>query len=361
MRKINILLFSLFLFVATTANIWAGNRDRAGQAGATELLINPWGQSGGFHGMNSSTVKGIEAMRSNVGGLAFLNKTQVVFANSQYLKGSDISINAFGFAQRIGEGSVIGLSMMSMGFGEIPITTIDAPEGNSGATFRPQLLNVSIGYARSFSESIHVGFMGTLVNESISDVKASGICMDMGIQYVTGKDNNMHFGIALRNIGTPMRFSGDGMAIQLTSPQGYNLTAQQRSEKFEMPSQLNIGAGYDFLLAAKKHRITLLANFTSNSFTKDFIGGGLEYAYKEMFMLRGGYRYENGISGSLNPNERSSAYTGLSAGVSVNVPLKKDGPRIGVDYSFRASNPYQGTHTLGVRLDLAASPDLETE
>ncbi len=31
----------------------AGNPDRAGQAGATELLINPWARSTGWNGANS--------------------------------------------------------------------------------------------------------------------------------------------------------------------------------------------------------------------------------------------------------------------------------------------------------------------
>ena len=38
------------------------------------------------------------------------------------------NINAFGFAQKMGESSVLALSIMSMGFGEIDITTENIPE-----------------------------------------------------------------------------------------------------------------------------------------------------------------------------------------------------------------------------------------
>ena len=354
MHKISTIFCLVLLMLLSNSTLWAGNPDRAGQAGATELLINPWAASGGLHGMNTSVVKGTESMRSNTAGLAFIDKTQISFASSKWLSGSGVNLNAFGFGQRIGESGVLGINLMSVSFGEVAVTTNDDPEGLSGATFRPQLLNISLGYAKSFSESIHVGFGITMVNESISDVKASGICMDMGIQYVTGKDNNIHFGIALRNIGTPMRFSGDGLSTKLNSAQGYLLTVDQRAEKFEMPSQLNIGAAYDILLKEKTHRITLMGNFTSNSFTKDFIGGGVEYSLKDIFMLRGGYRYEKGIASELlDPNERSSAFTGLSAGVGFNVPLKKEGTtKLGIDYSYRATNPYAGTHTLGVMINL---------
>lgn len=345
-------ILALFFCLLSSSMLWAGNPDRSGQAGATELLINPWARSSGFHGMNTATVRGIESSRNNIGGLAFVEKTEVVFSHNLWLKGSGVNVSSLGLAQKIGESSVIGLNAMSVGFGDIPVTTENDPEGLSGATFSPSLLNIGVSYARSFSESIHVGFQLTLISETISDASATGATFDMGIQYVTGKDNNIHFGVALRNVGTPLKFSGDGMTYQLEAPQGnYNITIDQRTEKFEMPSQLNIGLGYDFKFGTM-HRLTALGNFTSNSFTKDFLGAGLEYAFREMFMVRAGYRHEQGIRGSLDFNERSSAFTGLSAGVTLEVPFKEGGPSIGIDYAYRTTNPYDGTHTFGLRIAL---------
>ena len=39
------------------------------------------------------------------------------------------------------------------------------------------------------------------------------VAVDAGIQYVTGPNDNIHFGISLRNIGTPMRYSGEGLSF----------------------------------------------------------------------------------------------------------------------------------------------------
>ena len=33
-------------------------------------------------------------------------------------------------------------------------------------------------------------------------------------QYLTGDNENIHFGIALRNIGPTMKFSGDGLSFR---------------------------------------------------------------------------------------------------------------------------------------------------
>ena len=40
-------------------NLFAGNKDRSGQAGASELLINPWTRSSGWGSANMAGVRGL--------------------------------------------------------------------------------------------------------------------------------------------------------------------------------------------------------------------------------------------------------------------------------------------------------------
>ena len=40
----------------------AGNKDRSGQAGASELLINPWARSSGWGGVNVANSFGLESI-----------------------------------------------------------------------------------------------------------------------------------------------------------------------------------------------------------------------------------------------------------------------------------------------------------
>lgn len=350
MRKTSksILISALALPLVFSAAIsLAGNPDRAGQAGATELLINPWPKSSGWGGVNTGSVRGVEAIFGNVAGVALTKKTEVAFAHSIWLKGSDMSVNTIGLTQKVGEGSVLGLSIMSFSFGDIPITTVDQPEGGLG-DFNPQFLNISLCYAKAFSNSIYGGLNVKVVNESISNVSATGVALDAGIQYVTGfnaERDNFKVGITLKNIGTPMKFGGDGLSTRLTT-QGtttYEYTVEQRANGFEIPSLLNIGLTYDAKLA-KDHRLSLGLGFTSNSFTQDNFQGGLEYSFKEYFMLRGGYVYEEDI---FDDDLRTTVYTGPCAGLSIQVPLGKNNTKFGIDYSYRATNPFDGTHTFG--------------
>ena len=349
MKKIMILLtLSIMMYPS-----FAGNKDRAGQAGASELLINPWARASGLSNLGQARVRGIESSKLNIAGLAFTKKLELTFARSIYLAGSDISVNALGLAISLGENAgVLGVDLMSLGFGEIMITTTDLPDGGTG-TFKPQFANIGISYAKTFSNSIHGGLTIRTVTEKVSDVSSMGIAIDAGIQYVTGKRDNIHFGIALKNVGTPMKFSGDGLTFKSTPPgDEYQLTLAFRGEKFDLPSALCIGGAYDFYLdkaESPKHRLTTFANYTSNSFSRDQYGLGLEYSFRSMFMIRGAYNYEQGLTSA---EDRTNVFTGLSGGVSVEVPTKKDGPTFGIDYSYRTTNPFNGTHTLGLRLNL---------
>ena len=89
---------------------------------------------------------------------------------------------------------------------------------------------------------------------------AFGMAIDAGVQYVTGAQDNFKFGISLRNIGTPMRYSGQGLDVAAPNPNvaefGYSLTYAQRSQKYELPSVLNIGMSYDFIITPK-NRLTV--------------------------------------------------------------------------------------------------------
>ncbi|MEJ2594508.1 MAG: PorV/PorQ family protein [bacterium] len=342
-------MLTVLMILPVTYYSFAGNKDRSGQAGASELLINPWTRSSGWGNANMARVKGVEAIWGNVAGVAFTKGTQFEFAYTDWLRGTGTSIISFGLAQKVGDAGALGLQVMSMNFGEVEITTTNSPDGGVGV-YKPNMLNFAISYSKSFSNSIYAGVVVKLISESIADVSAFGIAIDAGIQYVTGANEQIAFGIVLKNVGPKMKFSGDGLGIRVLIPGGASTlsTVEQRSLAFEIPAQLNIGASYDFLLPAE-NRITLAATFVSNSFSKDQFVGGLEYSFRDIFMLRGGYTYENGMFDDINTSENTNVNHGLSAGISLAIPLNKEkGSFIGIDYAFRETVSFNHNHTLGL-------------
>ena len=350
MNKFIYILFTAVVSFTMCQTAFAGNPDRQGEAGAYELLMNPWARSAGLHTMGTSFVSGVEAMRLNVAGLSRVKGTEVLVSHARYLEGTDIKMNAFGLAQKVGKNGTFGLSLMALDFGDIAVTTENSPEG-TGGTFSPNFFNLGIGYGHIFENKISVGILFRAVSESTADLKAFGFAIDAGVQYVSGPQDNFKLGLSLRNVGSPMSFGGQGLSQQLSAPSNntsYQLSYEQRPSAFELPSVLNIGMSYDFILGGK-NRLTALSNFTSNSFSRDQIGAGFEYAFNEKFMLRGGYKYDLG-SNTVIDGEKN-VYTGVAAGLTIQVPVSKNSETMfGIDYGFRASNPWSGTHNLAIRL-----------
>ncbi len=382
------------LVTAGTSNVWAGNRDRSGQAGAAHLLIDPWARTNGMANAGIAEIRGLESVYSNVAGLTYVKKTEICFNRTQYLVGSNcgININSLAFAQHLGRNGkdfgTLGLSFFSQGFGEIPITTVSQPEGGLG-TFSPNLMYIGLHYAKSFNNFIKGGVSIKIINESIADLHATGFAIDAGVQYIAGKFENFKIGVTLRNIGLPMSYKGDGLSYRgVISNTTVDQTLAVRSAEYEMPSLLAIGVSYDFLffggeyasmskedLEAEgltrddaKHRITLAGSFTANSYSRDIFALGLEYGFMNYFMIRAGYALESfskktettlddygqeQVLTSLLVNG-DSFFAGPSVGATAVIPLKKGntGSRIYLDYAYRFTNKWKGNHYIGIKFTL---------
>ncbi len=375
MNRIYLLTVALVCAVSMQAQTQITGPARAGQYGFTQLLVNGWAQSSGMGNSNSAGVSGVEAFYLNIAGLGKINGTELAFSRSAWLGGTGININSFGFGQKVGEG-VLGMSISSFSIGQIPITTYGQPDGGIG-TYKPSISNINLGYAYNFTGNISAGLNFKYVSESTPDVRVGAMAFDAGLQYANFmtkkpvkymepernpaalRGSDIRFGVSIKNLGTDARYSGDGLAFKSSgSDQNYTVTTSQRSDKTPLPSLINIGTAYDIRLDSDSslywHRLTAAFNFTSNTATSNQTSLGLEYAYKELLMFRMGYNYEKG---GLKFETRNNVYTGLNFGATVQIPVSKatsEGLRnlVAVDYSYRATRPFTGTHTFGIRISI---------
>jgi hypothetical protein len=338
------------------SSLQAGNPDRAGQAGATQLLVNPWARSSSLGNSNMCSVSGVESMSLNPAGLVSTDGSEFLLARSNWLGNLGININAAGYAQKLGADNAVALSIMSFDFGNIQTTTESLPEGGAGS-YTISIVNIGAGYSHRFSDNIDAGLLLRFLSEGIPNAKASGAAIDAGIQYHAGYHNRTKFGVALRNVGPAMQYSGDGLSARAVIQGSSNsVTLAKRSEQFELPSVLNIAGGYDIITTDSTHHnlLTATASFTSNAFSRDQFGIGLEFTWRNYVVLRGGYVYQSGLYSS---SSNSAAFSGPCAGVTVQAPFGKANSKghrklIGIDYAYRAAAPFSGTNTLGIRLVL---------
>lgn len=337
--------------VVLSSQAFAGNEDRVGSAGASQLMVNPWARSGGSADAGFASVNGLEASYINIAGLAYSDKTQIKFNMTNWLGNAGINYLNAGFAQRISESSVFCIGVSSMNFGDVEITTVNLPEGGIGV-FSPRVNVFNVGYAKKFSSSISGGINFKVLSESIANLKATGVAIDAGIRYVTGEKDHIKFGITLKNVGPTMRYKGDGLAQQINYVSNGSLaTLEQRSQQFEMPALLNIGGSYDFIFS-EESKLTMMLGFTANSFSSDQYRLGFDYGIakaKAAFNIRLGYVYEKGL---YNIDNRTNALTGPTAGFSVDILSGKNKSPLGIEYAVRMSGPFGFIHTAGVTIAL---------
>lgn len=330
---------------------FAGNEDRVGEAGASQLLVNPWARSSAWADAGVASVNGLEATFTNVAGLAFTDKTQIKVNYTNWLGSANIDLYSAGLAQRISDQDVISVAIQAFGFGEVYQTTVDLPEP-TGAVFTPRQNIVNVGYAREFSNSIYGGFNLKVLTESVANMSASGVAFDAGIRYVTGEQDHVKFGISLKNVGPTMQFDGDGLATPITyQTTGGSATLEQRANDFEMPSQLVMGVSYDFLFS-ETNKLTAAGSFTANSFSNDQYRFGLDYGMateKAAFNVRAGYVLEKDI---FSVDNRTNALSGLTAGFSVDALVGESKAPIGIEYCYRMSPVFGGINSFGITLSL---------
>ncbi len=99
--------------------------------------------------------------------------------------------------------------------------------------------------------------------------------------------------------------------------------------------------------------------FTSNSFIHDEEQIGVEYGFKSFLSIRVGFDYEKGVFSSLStdPNTnggRLTVFTGPCAGFTLQLPFGKSkiSSFLVFHMAYRATNPYQGCNTIGIRMNL---------
>ena len=330
---------------------YAGNEDRVGSAGASHLLINPWARGSAIGDAGIANMNGLEATFTNIAGLAFTDKTQIKFNYSNWMGSANIGLNSAGFAQRLSESDVIAISVQSLNYGDIAITTVANPEGNIGF-FSPRANIFNIGYAKKFSSTISGGINFKVISENISNLKSSGIAIDAGIRYVTGDKEQIKFGIALKNVGPVMRYKGDGLSQQVSYVSTEFIgSLEQRSATYELPSLLSIGGSYDFIFTPES-KLNLALGFTANSFSKDQFRLGLDYGMiseKMAFNIRAGYVYEKDV---LSAENRSNALIGPTAGFSLDALVGKSKSALGLEYCARFAGVFGIIHTMGLTISL---------
>lgn len=337
-----LMLGVLFAGVVGTAD--AQNK-RTGTSAAPELLI-PVGAR--YIAMGSATLAnavGVEAIHFNPAGLGMLTKSaEGMFSSMSYIADIGISYGAIGVT--LGDFGVLGFSIKSLNFGDIPLTTNDDPENRSGRSYSPTYVTLGVTYARPLTDAIAVGITSKLVTEQIDRVSASGIAFDFGVQY-KGLVNvkGLHLGVAVKNIGPGMKFDGSGLYRSAVSSDGRRPEQPYKSEAatFDLPSLVEFGLGYTGNFSDEL-AYTGSGSFTNNNLYVDEwrLGGEVLYSTDQV-------RLAGRVGGNFLPKvDKEDRLFGITAGVGVTY-ISSD-LEMTFDYAFRQVDFFDNNNVFSLKL-----------
>lgn len=331
-------LLLITLVVLCVRVSYAGSDNRKGTAGAMELLFPVGSRGPAMSGSINAVTTGVEAIRWNPAGMARGKGVEAMFSTMSYI--ADIRVNYFALSSTIGDIGSLGISMQSINFGDIPITTIQAPEG-TGGTYSPNYINGGLTFSRAFTDRIHGGVTVKYISERVIRTSASGLAFDFGVQYVS-METGVNLGVALKNLGPEMAFDGPDLESFAEIP-GQDPGSRPRAlrlpgAEFELPSTLELGLGYLYKVN-DQNNIELSGNFQNTNFGSDEYKFGVEYGYHDALFLRGGY--------ALNQNQDDNIY-GASFGVGVKIPVSSSS--IIVDYAWRHADFFDANQWVTVKI-----------
>lgn len=337
-------VLSLVLVILLAAGeLFAGGGSRNGTAGATQLLIPVGARGVAMSGSTLVGATGVEGLYWNPANIASGEyNTSVMFSHMQHI--ADINVEYGAVATNIEGFGSIGLSLKSLGIDEIPITTVQNPDG-TGQNFKPSFMILGLTYARMLSDRISVGLTANIVSERIDLVSATGLAFNLGVSYKNlGNVDGLSFAVVLKNLGPQMKYDGTGLNVKAISTdlsrptQWYKIDAAS----FELPSTLELGFGYNYKFN-ESNAFVLNGVFQNSNFYGDEYKFGAEYAYNNLFFIRAGYTLLEGVGDDGN-------IFGLTAGAGINYDLGGIGFKF--DYAFRETKFFDNNHVFTVQLGL---------
>lgn len=319
-------LMSIMLLV--TASTVFSQAPKVAQSGMTWLNMPIGARAAGMGSAHVAVTNDASSFFWNPAGYAFTEGTSLFVNRTQWI--ADIDVSAGSVSHNFGRHGIVGLNITGLDWGTFHGTrrSDTAEQGfEETGTFSVNSMAVGLSYSYRVSRQFGVGVnmkylhedLGTtLVGNFDSPEEASArmnlIAFDFGTIYHIGF-RDLRIGVALRNFSNEEAY---------------------RAETFPLPMTFRAGIAMDVLSIFHDdldHKLTLASDFIHSRDYTERLDSGIEYSFRDLFFLRGGYKLNYDIES-------------YSAGAGVIVDAL--GTRTKVDYAFMQIDYFNGVHMLSV-------------
>ncbi len=242
------------------------------------------------------------ALYWNPAGIAFIPGFQIEFMNCQWL--AETQYNFFGLVAPIPAiRSSVGVSLISLDYGENPVRTVDRPEG-TGEKYGARDLAVSVSYAMALTDRFSFGLSGKYINQRIWSESGSAVAMDVGVYYNTML-KGLRLGASVSNFGSDIQMAGRHLTTVVdpdAAVQNFDrVPVNYKVGSYSLPLLFRVGLAYTRSLGSFGV-LTVAGDVNHPSNTTESINLGAEYGFANMFYVRAGYEnlyerdHKNGLT-----------------------------------------------------------------
>lgn len=315
-------IISLLLLLIILASIPAfGQRmsstsiSKVGTTVAQFLKIGVSARSIGMGGAFVAVANDASAIYTNPAGLARVYGYEAVFTHTEWIAGTDYDFGAISL--NLGETGTLAFMVASFSSGDMPVTTVEEPDGTS-ELFSTQDLALGIAYARNLTNNFSIGFTGKYIHQRIWHMEASTMALDVGLLFNT-PFWGIKLGASITNFGSKMRLDGRDTKFAYDPDKRnvgnvYVVNSEYEMQDYALPLYFQVGLSKD-VISNDYNRLTLAIDAVTPNDNYESVNTGFEYGWKETAFIRAGYKSlfqidsEEGLTGGFGINLRLAGTT----------------------------------------------------
>jgi len=302
MKKVKDVLFLLLVagFFINSGNIWA-KTDKNGTTAAQFLKIGVGARAMAQAGSVVAFSDDVYSLYWNPSGI--INVKGITFAAVHSRWFADITHQFIGLVIPVGNASAVGFQATALNMDDIEITTIDNPHG-TGEFYDASDLSIGVSYAVKLTNFFSLGITGKYVQQSIYNESASTFAVDIGSK-LDIPFYGMKLGMNFSNFGGKMQMDGRDLIKEYDLNPANTLNdgveVRLKTEPWELPVNFSVGLSVDLMKsnggiwAVKNNRLILSAAGNHPADAAEFASFGLEYTYRDILSVRGGYRLNRDV------------------------------------------------------------------
>lgn len=288
-RLLKTTIFTLLMFSFSSAQSGKSVSNVA-TTSASFLEIGAGSRAISMGGAFVATANDASAMYWNAAGLGLLSKVEAIFVHTDWLAG--ISYDFAGIVFPVMDNAALGINIISLSTDDMRVRTVDYPEG-TGELFDAASFSMGLAYGIRLTDRFAIGVNVKYISERIWKEKSTSFAVDLGTLYYTAIEG-LRIGASLSNFGADMQMSGNDLLVYHdidNSQSGNNdrIFSELKTDSWPLPLLFQFGLAYD-VLDDNFQRLTVETDAIHPVNNKESIHAGLEYAIRNNYFIRAGYR-----------------------------------------------------------------------